>query len=324
MSSETTTVESMRERFERVAADLLDNDPRLALVLAEIGGARLHRATRRNPGRAVNVGIREQLLIGVAAGMALAGYRPIVHTYAPFLVERPFEQVKLDLGHNDLGAILVSVGASFDGSASGRTHQAPEDVALLSALPGWRIDVPGHPDEAEALLRDAADERDGNRRTYIRLSQLANGAAVDAALDGASRGRLAVVREARRSGTVLVAVGPTLDPVLEAVDGLDATVLYALTVRPFDGATLRTVVGDPDRPPNVILVEPYLAGTSAAQISDSLRAVPHRLLAIGTPLAESRRYGTPQEHLSANELDAPGLQRQIHGFLSSQQPPRVA
>ena len=92
-------------------------------------------------------------MIGVAAGLALEGYRPVVHTYTPFLVERPYEQVKLDLGHRTSAPCSSATGASYDAARSGRTHQAPEDVALLSALPGWTIHVPGHPDELERLFR---------------------------------------------------------------------------------------------------------------------------------------------------------------------------
>ena len=69
-------------------------------------------------------------MVSVGGGLALAGLRPIVHTYAPFLVERAFEQVKLDLGHQGARAVLVSIGASYDAARGGRTHQAPEDVAL--------------------------------------------------------------------------------------------------------------------------------------------------------------------------------------------------
>ena len=134
-----TAVETMRERFARVTSELIDTDPRLAVVLAEIGKDGFAGAEHRHPDRLINVGIREQLMISVASGLALAGMRPIAHSYTPFLVERPFEQVKLDLAHQGVGAILVSVGASYDASNSGRTHQAPEDVALLSNLPDWTI-----------------------------------------------------------------------------------------------------------------------------------------------------------------------------------------
>ena len=105
---------TMRSRFYRVAAEALDDDERVAIVLADIGAAQLPQHERIH-----NVGIREQLMIGVAAGLALEGYRPVVHSYTPFLVERPYEQIKLDLGHQDVGAVLVSTGASYDARAKG-------------------------------------------------------------------------------------------------------------------------------------------------------------------------------------------------------------
>src|SRR5205085_2210520 len=118
-----------------------------------------------------NVGIREQLMIGVAAGLALEGYRAVAHSYAPFLVERPYEQLKIDLAHQGIGAVLVSVGASYDGARSGRTHQAPADVALVSALPGWTVDVPGHAGEVEPALADALGS---DEPVYLRLTEETN------------------------------------------------------------------------------------------------------------------------------------------------------
>ena len=114
---------------------------------------------------------------------------------------------------------------------------------------------------------------------------------------------LHVVR--RGSGATVVALGPVLDEVLEATAGRDVTVLYAHSVRPFDAGTFRSVLTSPD----VVLVEPWLAGTSARCVADALVDVPHRLLALGTRRTELRHYGTPAEHQRAHGLDAAGIRR---------------
>ena len=298
-------MDTMRERFATVTTELLDADPRLALVLAVISSDRFKDAARAHPDRVIDVGIREQLLVGAAGGLALTGLRPIVHTFASFLVERPFEQVKLDLGHQGVGAVLVSAGASYDIAAGGRTHQSPGDVALLDTLDGWTVHVPGHPDEAEALLRHAA--ADGDQRVYVRLSDHANAEPLPA-----TPGRFQMVREGR--GAVVLAVGPMLDAVLEATAGRDVTVLYASTVRPFDAATVAAAVGRSVRP-DLVLVEPYLAGTSAPFATEALASFPHRVLALGTRREELRHYGSWQEHIAGHGLDAAALRDRIDAFL---------
>jgi transketolase len=295
-------VEIMRQRFERVASELLDSDPRVAVALAVIGAEAFEPARKRHPGRVIDLGIREQLLIGVASGLALAGLRPIAHTFAPFLVERPFEQIKLDIVHQGVGAVLVSAGGSYDYPNYGRTHLAPGDVALLDTLPGWTIHVPGHPDEAETLLRAAVA---GDDAVYVRLSLLANAAPVPV-----RPGEFTVLRTGT-GGTVLV-VGPLADAVLAATAGLDVTVLYAATVRPFDAVTLRATLGQPD----VVLVEPYLAGTSVQFVAAALGDIPHRVLGLGVGRDELRHYGTPLQHQQAHGLDATSLRERICAFLA--------
>jgi len=297
------TMDTMRDRFMRVTSELLDSDPRVAVVLADIGASSFEPARQRHPDRVINLGIREQLLIGVTSGLALSGLRPVAHTFAPFLVERPFEQIKLDIVHQGVGAVLVSAGGSFDYPFYGRTHQAPGDVALLDTLPGWTVHVPGHPDEAEAQLR-AAVTADGP--VYLRLSLPANAAPVPV-----RPGELAVLRTGS-AGTVL-AVGPVADAVLDATAGLDVTVLYATTIRPFDAHTLRATLSHPD----VVLVEPYLTGTSVPFVAEALRDIPHRILALGVGRQELRRYGTPAEHIAAHGLDAVSLRTRIADFLSA-------
>jgi transketolase len=288
----------MRERFYELTRAALDEDERVAVVTAQIGT----EAIGEHP-RHFDVGIREQLMIGVAAGLALEGYRPIAHSYTPFLVERPYEMLKLDLGHNDLGAVLVSIGASYDAAHEGRTHQAPEDVALVAALPGWTVHVPGHVDELDVLLRRAFDD---DARVYVRLSEEENHARVDG-------GGFTLLRRGSPDAPLVVAVGPTLNRVLEATADRDVGVAYLATVRPFPHDEVRDAVGTGT---DVVLVEPYLAGTSAPEIAVALRDRPYRLLALGVPNAELRRYGTGAEHRAAHGLDAPGIARSLDDFLA--------
>jgi transketolase len=312
MATEMRTSE-MRQAFADTATALLDEDESVAVVLADISEQLFTDAAARHPDRVINVGIREQLAVNVAAGMALAGMRPIVHTFASFLIERSFEQVKLGFSHQDVEGVLVSAGASYDVSAGGRTHQAPGDVALIETLPGWSIHVPGHADELDRLLRDAVT---GGGRHYVRSSVQANEHAV-ARVDrpaGRSSGSAPtsahVVRQGARA--TVVAVGPMLDNVMAAVDGLDVTVLYMTTVRPFDAETVVATLG---AGAEVVLVEPYLSGTSARCVDEALQALPHRLLCLGVPRVELRRYGTPDDHEIAYGLDAAGLRRSIAAFL---------
>ncbi|MFE3760955.1 transketolase family protein [Streptomyces sp. NPDC059104] len=297
-------MDTMRDRFVSVTSKLLDEDHRLAVVLAEITMDGFRPARQRHPDRVINVGIREQLLVGVGGGLALTGLRPVVHTFASFLVERPFEQVKLDFGHQGTGGVLVSAAASYDWPAGGFTHMAPGDVALLDTLDGWTVHTPGHPDEAEELLRHAYAA--GDDKVYVRLTAQSN-----AAPRPVGDLRFQTVRTG--SAGVVLAVGPLLDEVLAATEGLDVTVLYAATVRPFDDAALRAAVGR--AAPEVVLVEPYLAGTSAAAAGQALMDVPHRILPLGVGRAELRRYGTMEEHTAAHGLDAASLRQRISGFL---------
>jgi transketolase len=294
---------SQRERFYELVTEALREDERVEVVLAEIGAGSLPDHPRIH-----NVGIREQLMIGVAAGLALEGRRAIAHSYAPFLVERPFEQIKIDLAHQAVGAVLVSVGASYDSACSGRTHQAPEDVAVLSSLPGWTIDVPGHTDEVGPALGDALA---GDHCVYLRLTEESNAAPHD--------GReLAIIHRGGDEAPFVLAVGPTLDPVLEATADLDVTVGYLSRVRPFPARAVREAASGE----TVVLVEPYLTGTSSAEAAAALADRPHRLIALGVAKGELRRYGTTEEHRAAHGLDAAGIRSALMSSRFAAGPPR--
>ncbi|WP_341718142.1 transketolase [Micromonospora sp. FIMYZ51] len=290
----------MRQSFIDTTTALLAENPRTALVLADISADAFAPAARRHPDRVINVGIREQLMLGVAGGLALTGLRPIVHSYAPFLVERAYEQIKLDLDHQAASAVLVSVGASYDRAAAGRTHLSPADVALFDTLSGWTVHVPGHPAEVPDLLRTTVA---GDSSAYLRLSTRRN------ARPYGGDGDLVVLRAAGAGAPLLVAVGPVLDAALAATADLPVTVAYTHRPRPFDTAGLRALAGS-----EVILVEPYLAGTSARVVTAALADRPHRLLALGVGREELRRYGSAEDHDRWHGLDPAGLRRSLTDF----------
>jgi transketolase len=113
----------------------------------------------------------------------------------------------------------------------------------------------------------------------------------------------------------VVAVGPMLSPVLDAVGDLDVTVAYTTTVRPFDGEGLRALALSSGSA--VVLVEPYLAGTSAHAVSSALAGRAFRLLSLGVGRSELRRYGTPAYHAALHGLDATGIRRSVTDFLGA-------
>jgi transketolase len=297
---------TMRERACSAAADLFFADPRVALVLSEISLPLFEAPLREDPARAINVGIMEQTMVGVAAGFALEGFHPIVHTIGSFLVERPLEMLKLDFGYQELGATFLSVGASYDYSVEGTTHHSPADVAIVSTIPGFEALVPGTAEEAEFLLR--ATYANG-RPTYLRTSLRENPESFDV-----EPGRIEVVRRAagRMPAATLIAVGPALGPALEAAEGMDLTVLYATSVLPFDAGTVRREAGG-----HVVVVEPLLEGTLAPRVAEALADRGVRLTSIGVPRTNLRGYGTPADIDRTAGMDVAGIRARLRAALSS-------
>jgi len=288
---------AMRAQAIDTVADLFERDPRVAVVLAEISLERFAPVFARDPARAVNVGIMEQTMVGVAAGYALEGFHPVIHTITPFVAERGLEQLKLDFGNQELGVLVIGVGGSYDYGSEGTTHHSPGDVQALLTIPATQVLVPGVAAEADRLVRDTYAN---DRITYLRTQIVTNREARPVEL-----GRLLVER--RGSRATVIAVGPMLDRTLAATADMDVTVLYATTLNPFDADTLgRELAGD-----DVVVVEPFFAGTLAAPVSEALRDRPTRLHFVGVPRAVIRDYGTAEQLDHVLGLDAAGIHRQI-------------
>ena len=285
---------SMREVFAATATDLLVEDARVAIVLAEISGQLFRAARRHDPMRVVNVGIAEQTMVGVAAGLAMEGFHPISHSLSPFMAERPFEQLKLDFGYQGLGGTFVGAGGSYDYASEGATHHAAGDVAAMLAIPRMQVLVPGHGAETASLLGASYDN---GEPTYLRTSLATNDQAFEV-----SPGRLEVVR--RGTGATVLAFGPMLSRTLRATEGLDVTVAYATSLEPFDERGLASIVGSH---PHLVVVEPWYEGSAAPVVTRALGHLPTTYGFVGVPRRFVHDYGTWAEIDALLGLDEAGL-----------------
>lgn len=286
----------MRQHMIDTLNTMLIEDERLVVVLADISASRFtpHK-------RLFNLGIMEQSMISVAAGLAMENLIPVVHTFAPFLVERPLEQLKDDFCYQRLGGNFISTGASYDYSEEGMTHQGPGDVQALLGLPGMQIVIPGTALEFERLFRQTYAN---GAPTYYRLGLRSNQDE-----HPADFGKLTVIQRGH-AGTI-IAVGPMLGLTLQTVAGLDVTVLYCTTIEPFDGETLRQECVNE----RIVLVEPYYTGALTTNIMAAMQRRPVCIETIGVPHEVLSRYGTPEQHEEALGLTPQGIHQRIADFL---------
>lgn len=294
----------LRETFARTMLEVGQEDEKLVVLVGDIGHFALQPFARACPGRYYNVGILEPTIVSMAAGLASAGLHPVAHTIAPFLVERSFEQIKLDLCYQGFGANLITVGSAFDYATLGCSHHCYDDFALLGSLPDSQLVYPASAREFELLFRETY--RNG-KLTYFRLPKENHGELLG---DGEiALGRGVLVRPG--NDLSIAACGPQLRSALDAAAllagrGIDAGVLYFPTIKPFDDALLRDHVGVTRR---LLCIEEHVAHGGLAD--RALRAARHvqglRSDFIAIPDRFQRGYGDYREHCEALGLTAPAL-----------------
>lgn len=294
----------MRQQFVSTVSRIMGNDERLVVLLGDIGVWGFRDAFHDYPTRIYNIGILEQATIGVASGLALGGFIPVVHTIAPFLVERAYEQLKLDFGYQNLNGNFVSVGASYDYAALGCTHHCPGDIGVLKNIPTMNIIVPGTASEFDTLFRQVYAEPFPK---YYRLTEESNeeGRAVEF-------GKAILVKKGKQA--IVIAIGPMLQPVLEATHDKDVTILYYTTIKPFDVDTIRQTIGQCQK---IVVCEPCYTGSVTEEIMEACKPIPVRVDHIGIPHKFLTSYGTGKEYSKFLGLDTEGIRKKIDFLISS-------
>ncbi len=158
----------MRNTFIETLLELAAGDPRICLLTADLGYSVLEVFAQRFPDRYVNVGVAEQNLIGIAAGMAHSGLVPFVYSIANFPTLRCLEQIRVDVCYHDAPVKIVAVGGGLAYGAQGYTHHGVEDIAVMRTLPGMTVVAPADPVETRALT-DAIARHAGP--CYLRLGK---------------------------------------------------------------------------------------------------------------------------------------------------------
>ena len=125
-------MKSLRQQFADSVLSLAESDENLVVMVGDISHGILKPFRDKFPDRYYNIGICEPTILSLGAGLSNVGLTPVIHTIAPFIVERSYEQIKLDFGYQNLPVNLISVGGSFDYSQLGCSHHCYTDVSLLS------------------------------------------------------------------------------------------------------------------------------------------------------------------------------------------------
>jgi|APSaa5957512535_1039671.scaffolds.fasta_scaffold33535_2 transketolase len=159
----------MRDVFFKEFKSLMKKDKSLFFVTGDTGYHLVEDIIEDHPERALNIGVAEQNMIGVASGLVNTGFLPVCYAITNFLVERSFEQIRNDLCLHEYKAILVGTSTGYDNGALGATHHKVDDIGALKVLPNLRIYSPSGDKSMSVILKEAMLEK---HSSFIRIPKV--------------------------------------------------------------------------------------------------------------------------------------------------------
>lgn len=273
----------MRRAFLKKVSEMIRNEEDTTFFTVDIGMWAIQDILRDFPDRATNVGVYEDGMFSIAAGMALAGLVPTIFGIQPYLIERTLEQIKLDFAYQKVGVNVVGTGAAIDYPKYGYSHYCAEDVGLLKLIPGVEFVAPG---TAKQFLQLFNHSYRNGHPTFYRISDHPNKYECDVEF-----GKAKVIKKGSKA--TVIAISVMLDAVIDACKDDDVTILYYTTLEPFDKKTL----ADNCESNNVLVCEPHFVGSLLYDIHESLPDRALKIKNIGLPREIFRNYGTYQEKM---------------------------
>ncbi|WP_426592127.1 transketolase family protein [Cellulomonas sp. McL0617] len=293
-----------RDAFVATLIELAADDPRIVAVVNDsVGSSKLGPFGARFGDRLVNVGIAEQDMVGVAAGLANGGKIPFVSAAACFLTARAMEQIKVDAAYSQHHIVLCGMSPGMAYGELGPTHHSIEDLAWLRTIPGLTVLVPSDPTETAQAIRWAA-QHDGP--VFVRVSRMG---VPDVNPEGYqfAPGRAVVLREG--TDVTLVAAGTVVVRALDAAellaaDGVSARVLSMPSIKPLDEDALLAAARETR---GIVTVEEALTsglGGAVAELVVRHQPVPMRFVGVPDSFAPTGSVEWLLEHFG---IDASGI-----------------
>lgn len=268
----TAAVYDNRTAFADELISLARVDPRIVAVCNDsVGSSNLTAFRDEFPDRLINVGIAEQNMVGVGAGLANAGMIPFVCAASPFLTGRSLEQIKADVAYSQQNVVLCGMSPGMAYGELGPTHHSVEDLSWLRALPGLDIIVPADRQQTRQAIRALVEQP---RPSFLRVGRhkVPDVTPEDAAWE---RGRFTSLREG--TDVTLVGTGTMVSRTLDAADALEADgisvrVLNAAWIAPFDTEAIRSASADTKAV--VVAEEANVAGGLGAAVASLIAQQP--------------------------------------------------
>jgi transketolase len=300
----------------RVLADLADSDPRIAVLTADLGFSnRTVEFSYRHPERFFNMGIAEQNMVSVAAGLATVGYIPYVATFASFLGLLCCEHIRTDCAYPNLPVRLLSHHAGISLGYYGTSHHATEDIGIMRSIANLKIVCPADAYSLEAALRQTVDVEGP---IYFRMGR---GREADAYLPGEAWefGKVSVLREG--GDGVILANGIMVTAARAAAnalagEGIEMTVADLHTIHPLDVEGVLSLV---EGKSHVFVAEEHnTRGGVASAVADAMvdaRMIGPQLVRIGFPPDEYSVIAAPYYLYQHYGLDADGVAERVRKTL---------
>ena len=304
----------MRDAFSNTLVALAKADPNVLLLTGDHGYALFDVFRCECPNQYINAGIAEQNMVGMAAGLARAGFKPFVYGLAAFIPVRVLEQIKLDVAHDNLPVIFIGDGAGFVYSHLGTSHQSTEDIACTRAIPNLAIYSPADRFELSACMNAAYNS---GLASYIRMGKSDRGDVHKSKMATFSN-LLLNVNQASDSRVAIMATGSMVKMALNLVNEgfIQASVWSVPNIKPVN---VRQVIKICEANDLIITMEEHSVlgglGSIIAEISSEFS--PKKILRIGVQDRFSHYCGTYEYLLKEHELDIDSVKYQIARFIQS-------